>query len=283
MKSLSKDELKTLMSKQKGPCISLFMPAYRTGAEIQQNQIRFRNLLRQAEEKLIANGYRAPEAKALLEPAQGLSGNIPFWRQQSGGLAIFISSDIFRHYGLPINFEELIVVSDRFHVKPLLPALSGDGRYYILTLSQKGSRLYEGTKQNIREIQLETIPKNLAEALQYDELERQIRFHRGTQRGGERGSMMSGGGAELDDAKENISKYFRQINKGLHDLLRDERVPLVLAGVDYLFPIYREVNTYPYLMQDGIPGNPKATSIDQLHKLAIDIMSPYFQKAETEA
>jgi len=259
------------------------MPAYRAGAEFQQNQIRFRNLLREAEEKLMATGCRATEAKALMEPAQGLSGNIPFWRQQNGGLAIFVSSDIFRNYSLPINFDELIVVADRFHVNPLLPALSGDGRYYILTLSQKGSRLYEGTKQNIREIQLETIPKNLAEALQYDELEKQIRFHRGTPRGGERGSMMSGGGAELDDAKENISKYFRQINKGLHDLLKDERVPLVLAGVDYLFPIYREVNTYPYLMEDGIPGNPKGISTEQLHKLALVIVRPYFQKAENDA
>jgi hypothetical protein len=283
MKSLSKDELKTLMSKQKGPCISLFMPAYRAGAEIQQNQIRFRNLLREAEEKLIANGHRAPEAKALLEPAQGLSGNIPFWRQQSGGLAIFISSDVFRHYGLPINFEELIVVADRFHVKPLLPALSGDGHYYILTLSQKGSRIFEGTKQNIREIELGTIPKSLAEALQYDELEKQIRFHRGAPMGGERGSMMSGGGAELYDVKEDISKYFRQIDRGLHDLLRDERVPLVLAGVDYLFPIYREVNTYPYLMEEGIPGNPKGISTEQLHKLALEIVRPYFQKAENDA
>jgi hypothetical protein len=95
--------------------------------------------------------------------------------------------------------------------------------------------------------------------------------------------MMSGGGAELDDAKENISKYFRQIDKGLHDLLKDERVPLVLAGVDYLFPIYREVNTYPHLMEDGIPGNPKGISTEQLHKLALEIVRPYFQKAENDA
>ncbi|HUH66849.1 MAG TPA: hypothetical protein VLZ07_10490 [Syntrophales bacterium] len=283
MNPLSKEELKDLISKRKGPCISLFMPAYRAGVAIQQNQIRFRNLLRLAEEKLIGRGLRSQEARALLEPAQGLSGNVPFWRQQSGGLAMFVSSDLFRHYGFPISFDELLVVSDRFHVKPLLPALSGNGRYYILTLSQKGSKLYEGTKQDIREIELEAIPKSLAEALQYDELEKQVRFHRGTTRGGERSSMMSGGGAELDDAKENISKYFRQIDRGLHDLLKNEKVPLVLAGVDYLFPIYREVNTYPYLMQDGIPGNPKGTGADQLHKLALDVMSPYFQKAETEA
>jgi len=283
MKSISKDELKTLLNKQKAPCISLFMPTYRTGAEIQQNQIRFRNLLREAEEKLLASGLRATDIKKLLEPAHGLLGNVIFWRQQSDGLVIFLSADVFSYYCLPINFDELIVVTDRFHVKPLLPVLSGDGRFYILTLSQKGSRLYEGTKQSIREIELETIPKSLAEALQYDDLEKQVRFHRGTVRSGERGSMLSGGGAELDDAKDNILKYFRQIDRGLHDLLKDERIPLVLAGVDYLFPIYREVNTYPHLMDEGITGNPKGISAEQLHIQSLEIVRPYFQKAENDA
>jgi len=283
MKSISKDDLKSLINKQKGPCISLFMPTRRAGAEIQQNQIRLRNLLREAEEKLLASGLRPAEAKALLENASGLLGNVIFWRQQSDGLAIFLSTDVFRYYCLPTNFDELIVVADRFHVKPLLPALSGDGRFYILTLSQKGSRLYEGTKQSIREIELETIPKSLAEALQYDDLEKQIRFHRGSQRGGEHGAMLSGGGAELDDAKDNILKYFRLIDRGLHDLLKDERIPLVLAGVDYLFPIYREANTYPNLMDGGITGNPKGISADQLHSQALDVVKPYFQMAENEA
>jgi len=283
MKSLSKDELKTLMNKQKAPCISLFMPTYRTGAELQQNQIRLRNLLREAEEKLLDSGLRAAEVKALLEPASGLLGNVIFWRQQSDGLAVFLSADAFSYYCLPVNFDELIVVADRFHVRPLLPVLGSDGRFYILTLSQNEIRLYESTKQSIREIELETIPKNIADALHYDELEKQVRFHRGTSRGGERGSMLSGGGANLDDMKENILKYFRQINRGLHSLLKDERVPLVLAGVDYLFPIYREANTYPSLIDEGIAGNPKGISTELLHKQALEIIKPYFQKAEDDA
>lgn len=283
MKSLSKDEMKALMNTQNPPCISLFMPTYRTGAEIQQNQIRLRNLLRQAEEELIAKGLRASEVKKLLEPVQGLLGNVIFWRQQSDGLAVFLSGDVFNYYCLPIHFDEFLVVAERFHVKPLLPVLSGEGRFFILTLSQKGSHLYEGTKQSIREIELEAIPKSLAEALQYDDLEKQIRFHRGTARGGERGSMLSGGGAELDDAKENILKYFRQIDKGLHALMKEEKIPLVLAGVDYLFPIYREANTYPHLMDEGITGNPKGISTEQLHKQSLDIVQPHFLKAEQDA
>jgi hypothetical protein len=30
----------------------------------------------------------------------------------------------------------------------------------------------------------------------------------------------------------------------------------VLAGVEYLLPIYREANTYPHLLAEGIHGNP---------------------------
>ena len=64
-------------------------------------------------------------------------------------------------------------------------------------------------------------------------------------------------GGVTDDTKENLLKYFRLIDRGLHDLFEDERAPLVLAGVEYLFPIYREANTYPRLIEEGIPGNPQ--------------------------
>ena len=283
MKTFSKDELKSLMAKQEGFCISIFMPTYRAGAPAQQNQIRLRNMLRVAEEKLLAGGCRPQEAKILLEPLQGLIGNVIFWRHQSDGLAIFLSSGTFSYYCLPVNFDELIVVADRFHIKPLLQVLSGDNRFYVLALSQNEIHLFEGTKQDFREIEIDTVPRSLAEALQYDELEKQVRFHRGAQRGGERSSMISGHGADLDDNKENISKYFRQIDKGLHDFMRDEKIPLVLAGVDYLFPIYKEVNTYNHLMNEGITGNPKGMSMEHLHKQAWSVVDPYFQKDENDA
>lgn len=283
MKTFSKDELKSLMAKQKGFCVSMFLPTYRVGAEAQQNQIRLKNLIRVAEEKLLAGGCRPQEARTLLEPVQGLAGNVTFWKHQSEGLAIFISSSVFNHYCLPADFDELIVVADHFHVKPLLPVLGGDDRFYVLTLSQNEIHLFAGTKLNFRKVEIDAIPQSLVEALQYDDLEKQVRFHRGSQRGGERSSMISGHGADLDDNKDNILKYFRQIDKGLHDLLRDERIPLVLAGVDYLFPIYKEVNTYTHLMDEGITGNPRGMTLEQLHRQAWAIVDPCFQKDENDA
>lgn len=271
------------MEKQEGLCVSMFVPTYRTGSEMQQNPIRLRNMLRDAEEKLIISGLRPAEAKAFLEPVFGLVNNVLFWRRQSDGLALFLSARVFRYYSLPTSFNELIVVSDRFHVKPLLPVLSRDERFYILALSANEIKVLLGTEQGVSEIDIEAIPKNLADALQYDELQKQVRFRSGSSGGGGRGAMLSGSAAELDDAKDNLLRYFRQVDRGLRDLLREERAPLVLAGVEYLFPIYKEANAYPYIMDEGIPGNPSRMSADHLYRQASKIVETFFQRAEDDA
>jgi hypothetical protein len=284
MVALSRNELTTLMGKHHEPCISIYMPIFRTGAESQQNQIRLKNLLRTAEEKLLLQGLRPQEIKILFEPAQALPGNVLFWRRQSDGLALFISADFFRSFCLPETFTELVTVADTFHVKPLLPLLGNDRRFYILALSQKEIRLLEGTEQSVQEIELESVPGNLAEVLQYDESGKQDRFRARTAVGGDHSAIVSRHGAEeLNDTKDNLLKYFRLIDRGLHELFRDERAPLILAGVEYLFPIYREANTYSGMVEEGIPGNPQGISADILHRSALKIVSPCFQKAEHDA
>ncbi|HEX7539332.1 MAG TPA: hypothetical protein VF358_03430, partial [Syntrophales bacterium] len=121
MNELSKDELRLLIEKGKAPCLSIYMPTHKAGAEVQQNAIRLKNLLKEAEDRLVTGGRRAAEVEKLLEPVQALVKNNPFWRQQSSGLAIFLCPDFFRHYRLPVDFQPSVVLAERFHVKPLLP------------------------------------------------------------------------------------------------------------------------------------------------------------------
>jgi hypothetical protein len=72
MDILGRDDLRTLMGKHKGLCVSIFTPTHRAGTETQQDPIRFKNLLREAEERLLASGLGTPEAHELLKPAQRL-------------------------------------------------------------------------------------------------------------------------------------------------------------------------------------------------------------------
>jgi hypothetical protein len=258
------------------------MPTHRMGTTTQQDPIRFKNLMRQAEELLVGGGMRVQDARDLLEQAKKLD-NSEFWQYQSDGLAIFISTNVFRYYCLPLNFEELVVVTDRFHLKPLLPLLTGDGKFYILALSQNEVRLLQGTRYSVSEVDLADVPQSIAEALKYDDPEKQFQFHTGTpQGGGDRAGMFHGQGAGNDEQKDRLLRYFRKVSGGVEELLKNQRSPLVLAGVDYLLPIYKEANNYPHLMEDGITGNPEELKAEELHSSAWEIVQPYFEQAEQE-
>jgi hypothetical protein len=284
MELFTSKELRGLIQKKEIPCVSIYLPMYRVSPETKQNSIRFKNIIREAEQRLRTSGLRIKEVRKILKPARTLLKDSIFWQHQSDGLAVFISPEVFRYFYLPFHFKELLVVTDRFHIKPLLQLFSMDGQFYILALSQNEVKLFQCTRYSISELDLEGVPKSMAEALKYDDLEKQLQFHTQTPSGtGGRAAIYHGHGTGIDDAKDNILRYFRQIDDGLRELLQEERAPFILAGVEYLFPIYREANTFLNLMEEGISGNPEALMAEELREKAWDIMESYFLKAQQEA
>jgi hypothetical protein len=284
MRIFTRDELRFLTESSQAPCVSVYMPTHRVPTENQQDRTRLKNLIRQAQEDLQAYGLRPTEAESLLEPATRLLGAIPFWKDKADGLALFLSPGLFRQYQLPTSFESLVVVAHRFHVKPLL-ALLGGNEFFVLALSQNAVKLFEGSRFGLSAVDdPEGVPKSLADALKYDDLEKQLQFRTGAGGGGarsEREAMFHGQSAE--DAKDRIQRYFRQIDQGLRDLLREAQAPLVLAGVEYLLPIYKEINTYQHLLNGGITGNPEGVSPEDLHRQAWAQVEPYFKREQDEA
>lgn len=281
MDHVSNDELVTLIGTTEGPCVTIFMPTHRKGVEVQQDPIRLKNLLRAAEQQLVQRGTRAPVAREILQPGYALVPDDLFWNHQAEGLALFIGREWFRAYRVPFPLEQLSFVSDRFLVKPLLKLLAGDGRFFILALSQNQVRLLEGTHYRVTPLPTEGLPASLADALRFDQPERQLQLHVGTTTG--TGAIFHGQGTGTDDAKDAIRRYFQQIDKGLHAVLRDRQAPLLLAGVEYLHPIYRDVSTYPGLLDAGLIGNPEGLTSEQLHAQAWAIVGPHFEAEEQDA
>lgn len=269
-------ELEPLLEGNEEWLVSLYMPTHRGGAEIEQDPIRWKNLLRTAEERLEKKGMRSADIKECLHPARQFLQDPLFWQNQSNGLAAFLGIGESRFYRLPVSFDELAVVSDRFHLKPLLPYFTRDGRFYILALSQKQVRLLEGTRYQVEEVNLEDMPQSMAEALNLDDVQSDLQFHTGTSSSrGERPAMYHGHNPQ-DDEKDRIRKWFNQIDGELAGILKGKKVPLVLAGVEYLFPLYREVNTYPHLLEEGVKGNPEELSAECLHEKAWPLVEPIF-------
>jgi len=79
--------------------------------------------------------------------------------------------------------------------------------------------------------------------------------------------------------KEAIRRFLAKVSKGLHPHLNQESAPLVLASVEFLQPIYREVNEYPHLMSQGVTGNPEAMDPDQLRQAAWEQVSATLEQS----
>jgi len=286
MEILSIDDIKRLSDVREEVCISLFMPTVRSGNEVRQNRIRFKNLVHRVEETLASEGMKRREIERHLEPAARIEHDRIFWQQQLDGLAVFRTSRLFRYYRLPLSLEELAVVGRRLHVKPLLRLFSGNGRFYLLTLSQKQVRLFLGSHYSVNEVRLRRVPQGLAEAMKYEEVERQLQYHSGTgaaEKGGRRAAVYHGQGAGKAEVKDQILRYFRRVDKAVHGVLRTEQAPLVLVGLEYLFPIYRQANTYPYLLEEGVDANADELGMQHLHEHSWTVVESHFRKAQEQA
>src|SRR5512146_795940 len=172
MKLPERSDLDALMTTQQRPWVSIFMPTHRPGAEGQQDPIRLKNLVRQAEDRLIALGLRAPDARKLLGEPQKLLTDDLFWRDQQEGLALYCAPSFFRSYRLPLRFDETLVVSGRPYVRPILPLFTTQCRFFVLALSKQHVRLFSASRHAIREVPLNGLPRSLDEAMKYDEFDK---------------------------------------------------------------------------------------------------------------
>jgi hypothetical protein len=223
------------------------------------------------------------DIEALLEPARAVVEDSVFWQYQADGLAAFMAPGLMRTFRVPLHFEELLVVASRFHLKPLLPLLVGDSRFYVLALSQNEVRLIEATRSSAGEVDLATAPGSLREALRFDDPERQLQYHTAAPHsGGRRAAVFHGHGVGTDDRKDNVLRFCQQVDRGLGPVLRAGSAPLVLAAVESIAAIYRRANTYQHLLDAMIAGNPEGLSERELHSKAWPLVEPV-TRAERDA
>lgn len=276
-------EIQSLLTSRSGWCVSLFMTTHRPGKESEQDPIRLKNMLRDVEANLEAKGMRSPEAKTLLKPVQQAALEPGFWQQNNHGLAIFVSAEDFKVYHLPLDLEEKSVISSRFFIRPLLPVLTGNGKFFILALSRNQVRLLAGDRHGIEERAISGFAKSLSEFLKYEETDGNRSYRAGTANGaGPRPSIYHSQSIS-DEDKDHLSRWFNQINDGLHPMLSGEHAPMILAAVDYYGPIYKHSNTYAHLMEAGISGSPDEIKAEELHSQACAILATYFNQAQDKA
>ncbi len=282
MDLIKKDDIAKLFTQHEGLCVSLFMPLEWEPERIEMNRIRLKNSIKQARNKLEDEAYlpttmSEPDLTQFFEPAQELINDGRLEAQKSRGLAIFLGKDIEKIYRVPINLEEEVFIGQKFHIKPLLPILNNDDHFYLLALSQENAQLWRGSRLNLEKVDAPKLPAGIEEALVLEDPERSLQFHTSTGQGEARAAVHHGHEAEKEK-KGAILRYFHMVNDALMIGLADEKAPLLVASVDYLFPIYQDANDYPHLVTENISGNPDHWNEQELYDRGWEKVESYFQQ-----
>lgn len=276
----SKKELKQLAKINEPYCLSIYTPYIDSTGSTNANKIVLKNLIREARQDLLAAGLKAQLVEKTLKPVAALLEGQTFWPIKREGLAIFANSKFFKYFRIPdSDLPRMLNIDRGFALDPLKKMAEDNKSYLVLTLGHNNVRLYKANRYDIKPIKIKGFPADMRTTLRIDELPRVVETHpvATVERGKGSHSFHSQYNVSQTD-KTMLLQFFRHINRRLGEFLRGQHLPVVLAGVGYLLPLYQSVNTYPHLIDKGVPGSPVGNGTGHLHKQAWRIVSRWHEK-----
>ena len=232
-------QVERLLAAREPASVSIYLPtdpASRGEAE----RIALKNLTAEATGQL---GRK--EAAAIDDELSDLGGDDEFWRYQARSLAVFVTPTSLMTFRLANRLVAMVEVSDRFHLKPLLRAVTFPHTALVLALSQNRARLIEiAADLDPAEIGVPDLPEPVV---------------------GAHGKLSTG-----------LRRYARRVDQALRPIVNGLDLPLILAAAEPMDAAYRSVNSYPHLLATGIPGNPETTSGADLAQRARELLDELY-------
>lgn len=211
-------------------CVSIIFNTHRTKPDNEQDPIRLKNLLKEAEERLIADvGDDQAHAtmKLLQECVETIDHNFNLESMVLFANAQF--SDVAR---LPIAVEDRVVIDDTFATRDLVRAMNLESAYYLLVFSRQQARLLEAFNDRlVREVGGAFPFENTVyttNPVQQTDSER------------------------LDNLLE---EFFNRVDKHLQTALQEHPLPVVLVSDQRNLEHYRKVSNQPEFILTTIHGS----------------------------
>ena len=265
--TLTQDNLVSLAKVETAPCISIYMPLSKTTRERENDKVRFENLLKNAARQIIDGGESKSFARETVESGFKLAQDHFFWKTTAAALAFFITTpQILRYFELPTAVQESVYVGKEFDLARLKKNLENKRVFYLLAASKNNLTLYKNENDNFGKLSVAGLPKNMEELAPDKTFEKKLQSHGGAPAG--RSELFHGQGQGKETEKILVLKYFQAADNALRTVLASENKPLVFAGSQNLFPLFRKANSYPYLLKSALKGNFDETSPSDLQKKA---------------
>ncbi|MBW4720502.1 baeRF11 domain-containing protein [Saccharothrix obliqua] len=224
-------QLHALLTARAPAAVSIYLPT-RPGSPGDAERIELKDLAGRAGDQLRVVGADRQVLAAVEEQLADLVDDDEFWRCQARGLAVFTAPGSLIAFRLPDDPAPAVLVADRFHVKPLLRAVTFPRAAFVLVLALDSVRLLEVLPDSgPTEVTVPGLPPTASTA----------------------------GHARAEGGQVRMRQFSRQVDRALRPVLAGQEVPLVLSAAEPLDSVFRSVCGYPGLAPTTIPvGGPGA-------------------------
>lgn len=275
MNKVTRSSIETLSQPQSGNVISIYLPTHRhpTPPHMQEDQTRYKNLIRQAKDswqQTVGDDSMAPTFEQLESNIESQD----FWHQNTEGLAIFASPEMIETYHLPIECEERVCVAESFDITPLLIVSAYDQPYFLLALAMHNTKLFKGDMYGLEPVAID-FPSSPEDALNIDEMfsgSNTVRSQNGPS-GANNVIAPHGQGDSNGAGREERLHYFRIIESMITDSKEiDGTLPILIAGTDSEAGDFRNMSKLPTLIHSYVQGNHTNSTLQDLATLAWPII-----------
>lgn len=243
-------DLHALAERRVAAAVSIFLPTTPVAGEVSGDRIVLKNLTDEAVGQLEAAGHGKRDVAAIADQLHAVVEDDEFWRFQANSLAIYVTADGLTSYRVPNALTPMVEVSDRFHLKPLLRAVTFANTAYVLALAEGSVELLAVAADHpATAVHIPDLPKSATDALGKSSMGVRTESRRTDTSGGVRGQ---------------IGQYCRQVDRALRPWLSGKHVPMFLVADPALGAIYRGVNSYPHLASFGLDHTPEGVSPTEL-------------------
>ncbi|MFO1209916.1 MAG: hypothetical protein U1E40_11950 [Amaricoccus sp.] len=251
-------DIEALAAWRRAPAVSIYVATTPLTQETDVDRIELKNLLRVAVAEMEAGGTPKREVWPIQVAVGELVDDQDFWAVQANSLAIFATPDRIRTFRLPNRLASQVEVSDRFHIKPLLRAVTFPHHAYVLAIGMGAVRLVEvDADLPPSEVKVPGLPKDMSDAL-------------GRRSHGAR----TGAGTSGEEQSEHalLTRYARAVDRALRPVLSGHGRPLIVAATEPLASVYRAVSSYPHTAAEAIGGAADRTPDHELAAAARKVL-----------
>ena len=243
-------------------CVSIYVPATPLTQKIAKARLEFRHLISEAVRQLEAAGHDKRTIGVVEINLLHLAEDDSFWRVQANSLAVFATPEGVTTFRLANKLPANVEVSDRFHLLPLLRAVTFPHEAFILAVSENSVRLVQVfSDMPPKKVKVPGLPKDAASHAGKSTVNDKSAY---TRIQGEEGQRI-----------RHLS-YLRAIDGALRPILSGRDTPLIVAAVNPIAQLFPNVNTYPRLASQQINVSPDNTKDNELARLAIPVLDTVY-------